>query len=320
MKKLMIVSVFILLVFAAASFALAEGNATDESPEMVIEDSNESAVVNDSNLVVISPGVPRDEVIVLSTKPSPDYAARYCESLGYEAKTREDSTGKVYKVCIFPDGKECMQLELMRGKCGKEYIMNDSARAEFIASFAEKETIANAIDSIGDKKCQEGCAITVDGKDVTIKDLNDKQRQIITEEINAKTGLDLSAEDVEDKTVLRAQLSNGRWALVKYMPDKASEKALARLGTKCEETGCTLELKETGKGNSTKLVYSLGTEKNVKLLGIFKKKMLVSVEVDAESGEVSGVQKPRWAFLAIETKKQEAKNETAVDSSSNATA
>jgi hypothetical protein len=63
----------------------------------------------------------------------------------------------------------------------------------------------------------------------------------------------------------------------------------------------TIQLKETGKGNETRLAYEVQAERHAKLLGIFSMKMQVKTEVDAENGEVS-VKKPWWAFLASEPK------------------
>ena len=89
-------------------------------------------------------------------------------------------------------------------------------------------------------------------------------------------------------------LSNGRNAEIKIMPATASERAIERLG----ELGFNVTLKEVGKGNETKYVYEVSGEKQGKMLGLFKVKGKVSVDVDAETGEVIKVHKPWWAFLA----------------------
>jgi hypothetical protein len=90
------------------------------------------------------------------------------------------------------------------------------------------------------------------------------------------------------------QLSNGRKAEIKIMPETASEKAIERLG----ELNFTIELKEVGSGNQTRAVYEVRGEKEGRFLGLFKVRANVSVEVDAESGEVLRVRKPWWSFLA----------------------
>ena len=86
-------------------------------------------------------------------------------------------------------------------------------------------------------------------------------------------------------------LSNGRKAEIKIMPETASARAIERLG----ELNFTIQLKEVGKDN---VAYELTTEKEWKMLGLFKVKGKISVEVDAETGDVIEVHKPWWAFLA----------------------
>lgn len=92
-------------------------------------------------------------------------------------------------------------------------------------------------------------------------------------------------------------LSNGRKAEIKIMPETASERAIERLG----ELNFTIELKEVGQDNMInplKVVYELKSEKQGKMLGLFKVRANVSAEVDAETGDVLKVKKPWWAFLA----------------------
>jgi len=140
----------------------------------------------------------------------------------------------------------------------------------------------------------------------------------------------------EDGTCFK-NLSNGRKAEIKIMPETASEKAIERLG----ELGFTIELKEVGKGDAVdncnglaeeecknnfectpvyekcpalgdctqtmpfvecthhniRLVYELSGNKEGKFLGIFKIMAKVKAQVDAETGEVKVI-KPWWSFLA----------------------
>ncbi len=101
----------------------------------------------------------------------------------------------------------------------------------------------------------------------------------------------------------RVQFSNGKNAEIKIMPNAASETALQRLRLKvCNETNnCTLELKEVGVENSTRAAYEIKVQKESKVLGLFKAKMQVQAQVDAENGEVILAKKPWWAFLATES-------------------
>jgi len=118
--------------------------------------------------------------------------------------------------------------------------------------------------------------------------------------VEAKTTMTMSQEQVQNRTMLKVQLSNGMNSEVKIMPDAASETALARLGATCEGT-CTIELKEVGTGSQTKAAYEIKTQKQSKVLGLFKAQMQVQAQVDAENGEIIQSKKPWWAFLATET-------------------
>ena len=105
-------------------------------------------------------------------------------------------------------------------------------------------------------------------------------------------------ETMQENASCMYQLSNGRKAEIKIMPETASEKAIARLG----ELGFTIELKEVG--NNTKdttddgVVYELTGNKQGKFLGIFKIMASERVQIDAETGEVKKIIRPWWSFLA----------------------
>jgi len=142
--------------------------------------------------------------------------------------------------------------------------------------------------------------LNISGRNITVKEFTDEQKEIIANKINAKTGLNLSIEDIDDKTMLRAYLSNGRYALVKIMPDTASETALNKMRAKCEIRNCSVELKEVGNKNDTKLAYEVRAQKESKILGLFRARMNVQARVDAETGEVISVKKPWWSFMAKE--------------------
>ncbi len=118
--------------------------------------------------------------------------------------------------------------------------------------------------------------------------------------VEAKTTMAMTQEQVQAGTKLQVKLSNGLNAEVKVMPDTASETALARLRAKCEGN-CTIELKEVGTGNQVKAAYEIKTQKQSKVLGLFKAQMQVQAQVDAETGELIQAKKPWWAFLATET-------------------
>jgi len=118
--------------------------------------------------------------------------------------------------------------------------------------------------------------------------------------VEAKTAMTMTQEQVQNRTKLQVKLSNGLNSEIKVMPNTASETALAKLGAKCEGE-CTIELKEVGTGNQVKAAYEIKTQKQSKVLGLFQAKMQVQAQVDAENGEVIQSKKPWWAFLENET-------------------
>jgi hypothetical protein len=158
---------------------------------------------------------------------------------------------------------------------------------------------------------------------VRVASLNDEQKEIIAGKINARTGLNLSAEDLGNGTrgeVLRAYLSNGNFAIIKIMPDKASAVALSRMKAKCEERNCSIELKEVGAGNKSEARYVIETEKEARTLGVFKSRMKVRAEVNPETGDIILIKKPWWAFLAKEKDEVESEVEDDTNVEANVTA
>ncbi len=162
-----------------------------------------------------------------------------------------------------------------------------------------------------ESECMEGCTCrgavvtcpTETGRVMTIT--AGRSGNIITitmEKVSVNTSLELEQEMDQERnqTRLKAKLSNGIKAEVKIMPDTASERALERLRLRVcgEENNCSIELKEISEKNQ--LTYELQAERHSRLLWLFRKKMKVKAQVDAETGEIIRVKKPWWAFLASE--------------------
>ncbi len=161
-----------------------------------------------------------------------------------------------------------------------------------------------------DKIRMHNGTINVEDRNITIRELSEDRKEIIAGKINARTGLNLTSDDIGNGTlgsILSAYLSNGRKAEIKFLPDRASKIALARLRAKCADDNCSVELKEVGTGNKTRIAYVVETTKDSSVFWIFKNKMVVKAQVDAETGEIISIQKPWWAFLAKE--KDEAEDE-----------
>ena len=162
----------------------------------------------------------------------------------------------------------------------------------------------------GDSVAGEGIGVKImagnyvggSGQQMMIKQQANNQIQLRVNEVSANCGLNLTQKQIQNKTKLETKLSNGRNAEIKVMPDTASETALARLRLKVcsEENECQIELKEIGSGEQVKVAYEMKVQKQSKFLGMFKTKMQVQAQIDAETGEIVRVRKPWWAFLASE--------------------
>lgn len=101
----------------------------------------------------------------------------------------------------------------------------------------------------------------------------------------------------EENGTLKYQLSNGRNALIKIMPETASEKAIETLKLRnCDN--CSIELKEVATKNNSTLTYEIRTRKQVKLFGLFSTEEEVEAQIDTESGKTINTKRPWWSFLA----------------------
>ena len=121
---------------------------------------------------------------------------------------------------------------------------------------------------------------------------NMRRAMIGHEEIETELEIEESNED--NQTRLRVQLSNGRRAEIKFMPETAGLRARERLG----ELNFSIQLEQVGQGNDTRLMYEVQAERHYRILALFRTKAQVKAEVDAETGELVSVKKPWWAFLA----------------------
>ena len=153
------------------------------------------------------------------------------------------------------------------------------------------------------EKVQDGTHISVGGQMLKVQTQANNRVRLEVKGVSAECDCEIKQEIVQNKTKLYSILSNGKNAEIKVMPDTASEKALERLELKVcsEENECLIELKEVGSKEQTKLAYELKTKRQSKVFGLFKVRMQVQAQVDAESGEVINVRKPWWAFLASES-------------------
>lgn len=151
-------------------------------------------------------------------------------------------------------------------------------------------------------RVQSGNYETSNGERMQIQTENGFRLQVGGAE--AKSSLEITQEQdqIQNKMKLKTQLSNGKSAEIKVMPNVASERAIERLQlNNCGlENNCSIELKEVGNGEQIKLAYEVQAQKEARVLGMFKTKMNVQAQIDAETGEVIQAKKPWWAFLASE--------------------
>lgn len=175
----------------------------------------------------------------------------------------------------------------------KERIENEDERKEIKRKFRERIR-------------ENGGIIEIEGRNISIRDINESEKEIIIGRIKAKIRADLFEENETGRgQILRAILSNGEFANIRIMPDRAAAIALGILKAKCDENNCTMELKEVGKGNKIELRYELETEKEGRLLFLLKIKMKVRAEIDSETGEVISIKRPWWRFLFFVKEKDE---------------
>lgn len=182
-------------------------------------------------------------------------------------------------------------------------VANASGMGESVQTSTELSTqnegAENQLQNQVQTQVKTGTYMNQAGQQMKIQAGEGNEVKLQSGNVEAKTTLTMTQEQVQDKTKLQVKLSNGLNTEVKVMPNTASETALARLGAKCEGT-CTIELKEVGTGNQVKAAYEIKTQKQSKVLGLFKAQMQVQAQVDAENGDVIQSKKPWWAFLATE--------------------
>jgi len=151
-------------------------------------------------------------------------------------------------------------------------------------------------------KVQSGIYTSENGKQMQVQQQANNKFQLKSGEVSAETSMEMTQEQTSEGTKLKVKLSNGKNSEVKVMPDTASERAIERLSLKncAAENGCSIELKEVGQGEQARVAYEIKAQKEAKVFGMFKAKMQVEAQVDAENGEVIRSNKPWWAFIATE--------------------
>lgn len=149
---------------------------------------------------------------------------------------------------------------------------------------------------------QSGNYVGADGEQMQVQTQAENRLMLNVGGVEAGTSMNMTREQIQNRTKLEVKLSNGMNTEVKIMPNTASETAIARLRMKaCNETNnCSIELKDVGSEEQIRAAYEVKAKKEVKVLGLFRARMNVEAQVDAETGEVIRERKAWWAFIATE--------------------
>ena len=140
------------------------------------------------------------------------------------------------------------------------------------------------------------------GDQIRVRELAQNRFEFTFGNHSARTELEVEEETEGNRTKFKIKLNNGRNAEIKIMPNVASATALARLRLKnCNESrNCSIELKEVGQGNKSRLVYEAKARKTFRIWGFIKNHEEVRTRIDAETGEEIDVKRPWWAWMASE--------------------
>ncbi|MBP7708258.1 hypothetical protein KA107_01120 [Candidatus Pacearchaeota archaeon] len=111
-------------------------------------------------------------------------------------------------------------------------------------------------------------------------------------------------------------LSNGQIASIQINSEQARQNVEARIGRSCDN--CSVELVEIVVKGETRASFQVTEDKPSRFLGIFKTHIKTTSNVDAETGAIISVNKPWWAFLAVESKATTEVNSNDKDSTESA--
>jgi hypothetical protein len=190
--------------------------------------------------------------------------------------------------------------------------LNVNANADVQAGGTNSENNSNGNDGSGigqnlnlaidikKEELREGNYTGPFGQLLNVKELSAGLRELRAGNVSAQTRLNITSEKSRNETKFKAHLSNRQQFEIKIMPDRASETAIAklRLNVCSEENNCTIELKEVGINNEIRASYAVKADKQVRVLGLFRAKMNVEANVDAETGEVISSKAPWWSSIS----------------------
>ncbi|MEM4336416.1 MAG: hypothetical protein QXG86_00220 [Candidatus Woesearchaeota archaeon] len=166
---------------------------------------------------------------------------------------------------------------------------------KYIGVPAQKEIQTENILRAGNYLLETGDPISID----LVEQGETNRIRLRVRNVSAHINGTILQEQVQNRTRLMMRLSDGGLFYIKIMPDRASEIAIQRLRLRfCSvENNCQLELKEVADKGNVRAVYEVRAQKEAKIFGVFKKRMQLKAEINAENGEIIRTRTPWWAFL-----------------------
>jgi len=115
-------------------------------------------------------------------------------------------------------------------------------------------------------RAQSGKLINSNGEEIQLQKENGIKLRV--RDVEAYSSLEIIPEQDQEqnRTRLKIQLSNGKNAEIKVMPNTASERAIERLQLKnCNsDNNCSIQLKEVGNGEQVKAAYEVQAQKETR--------------------------------------------------------
>jgi len=290
MKKLMLSLIFGIMLIGMGGFVVAENCTEDETKSYTCPDGTEVSwceCENNQFVCIISP-------------------ENKCENWCYEDETKSytcpDGTEVSWCGC---ENNQFVCIISPENACSNE-DENETKEKNETDNNNNNQQNGNGLGQIIRGRVKAGIYTSPEGQQIRVRTLAQNRLRLTVGNCSVDCDCDqlnLTQEQVQNRTKLKATLSNGRNAEVKIMPDVASATALARLRLKqCDESrNCSIELKEVGQGEKARLVYEARARKTFRIFGFIKNRAEVRTQIDAETGEEIASKRPWWAWLASES-------------------
>ena len=118
--------------------------------------------------------------------------------------------------------------------------------------------------------------------------------------VSAGNGIIATNFELHNQVQNQYQLSNGEMRSLNLSQDQVRDQARLQLREQLKIENCSCEnisLIEMTDNNEQILAYQVDVEQEGKIFGLFKKQIRVQIEVNAETGEVVGLEKPWYTWM-----------------------